>query len=96
MTNVTLTAQQRTGIERIVHWFRDETRQQQVARIFGYAGCGKSTLLRYLVNELGLAPMTPGGLGGVLFAAFTGKAALVMTPQRHARADHSQPDLSPL
>jgi ATP-dependent exoDNAse (exonuclease V) alpha subunit len=79
MTNVTLTAQQRTGIERIVHWFRDETRQQQVARIFGYAGCGKSTLLRYLVNELGLAPMTPGGLGGVLFAAFTGKAALVMT-----------------
>jgi hypothetical protein len=79
MTNVTLTAQQRTGIERIVHWFRDETRQQQVARIFGYAGCGKSTLLRYLVNELGLAPMTPGGLGGVLFAAFTGKAALVVT-----------------
>jgi ATP-dependent exoDNAse (exonuclease V) alpha subunit len=79
MTNVTLTAQQRTGIERILHWFRDETRQQQVARIFGYAGCGKSTLLRYLVNELGLAPMTPGGLGGILFAAFTGKAVHVMT-----------------
>jgi exodeoxyribonuclease-5 len=31
------------------------------------------------MQALGLEPMTPGGLGGVLFAAFTGKAVLVMT-----------------
>ena len=44
--------------------------------MFGYAGTGKSTIVRYAIDELGLEP---GASGGVLYAAFTGKAALVMT-----------------
>src|SRR5213078_5055573 len=40
-----------------------------VFRLFGYAGTGKTTLARHLAQ---------GVDGKVLFAAFTGKAALVM------------------
>jgi len=40
-----------------------------VFRLFGYAGTGKTTLARHLARDVG---------GRVLFAAFTGKAALVM------------------
>src|SRR5882757_5485782 len=40
-----------------------------VFRLFGYAGSGKSTLAKHLAE---------GVEGKVLFAAFTGKAALVM------------------
>jgi exodeoxyribonuclease V len=41
----------------------------QVFRLFGYAGAGKSTLARHLAENVD---------GRVVFAAFTGKAALVM------------------
>lgn len=41
----------------------------QVFRLFGYAGTGKTTLARYLAE---------GVDGDVLFAAFTGKAAMVL------------------
>src|ERR1700751_4394952 len=41
----------------------------QVFRLFGYAGTGKTTLARHIAD---------GVQGKVLFAAFTGKAALVM------------------
>jgi len=41
----------------------------QVFRLFGYAGTGKTTLARHIAD---------GVDGGVKFAAFTGKAALVM------------------
>lgn len=41
----------------------------QVFRLFGYAGAGKSTLARHLAAHVD---------GRVVFAAFTGKAALVM------------------
>src|SRR5215472_4496324 len=41
----------------------------QVFRLFGYAGTGKTTLARHIADEVD---------GKVLFAAFTGKAALVM------------------
>jgi exodeoxyribonuclease-5 len=56
-----------------------------VFRVWGYAGTGKSTLTKYAISELGLETMTPVALGsctsagGVLYGAFTGKAALVMT-----------------
>ncbi len=71
--DITLTDTQSAGIRKIVNWFRNETKHQQVARIFGYAGCGKTTLLKYIISELGLDGLE------VLHAAFTGKAALVMT-----------------
>lgn len=41
----------------------------QVFRLFGYAGTGKTTLARHLAENVD---------GDVLFAAFTGKAALVL------------------
>src|SRR5215472_10701671 len=41
----------------------------QIFRLFGYAGTGKTTLARHLAEDVN---------GDVVFAAFTGKAALVM------------------
>ncbi|MEM8751097.1 MAG: ATP-dependent RecD-like DNA helicase [Pseudomonadota bacterium] len=41
----------------------------QVFRLFGYAGTGKTTLARHLAQDVD---------GDVLFAAFTGKAAMVL------------------
>jgi ATP-dependent exoDNAse (exonuclease V) alpha subunit len=41
----------------------------QVFRLFGYAGTGKTTLAKHIAKDVN---------GKVLFAAFTGKAALVM------------------
>lgn len=72
--------QQAAAIAAIEDWFRRRTREQQVFRLFGYAGTGKTTITRHAIGELGLEPMDrTGGSGGVLYAAFTGKAALVMT-----------------
>jgi len=72
--------QQAAAIAAIEDWFRRRTRDQQVFRLFGYAGTGKTTITRHAIGELGLEPMDrTGGAGGVLYAAFTGKAALVMT-----------------
>ena len=72
--------QQAAAIRAIVEWYSNPNRTTQVFRMFGYAGSGKSTITRYVIEELGLEPMNrQGGGGGVLFAAFTGKAALVMT-----------------
>ena len=73
--------QQADAIRAIVEWYRHDQGRQQVARVWGYAGTGKSTITRYVIEELGLAPMSrdSSAIGGVLFAAFTGKAALVMT-----------------
>jgi len=72
--------QQADAIRAIVEWYNDPYRHEQVFSLFGFAGSGKSTITRYFIEQLGLTPMDrQGGTGGVLFAAFTGKAALVMT-----------------
>ncbi len=90
--------QQAAAIAAIETWFRSRTREQQVFRLFGYAGTGKTTITAMAIQTLGLEPMTPGGLGGVLFAAFTGKAALVMTrkgtPPRPPGVMNSRPSAS--
>ena len=81
MDCVALSAQQQAAVAAIVHWYRNDRHHQQVARVWGYAGTGKSTITRYVIEELGLEPVSRqgGATCGVLFAAFTGKAALVMT-----------------
>ncbi len=78
---VTPSPQQADAIAAIVDWYRHRCGQQQVFRLFGYAGTGKSTITALAIQALGLDPMPRIGAitGGVLFAAFTGKAALVMT-----------------
>src|ERR1700745_1575103 len=60
--------QQSDALAGIKHWLRHGN--EQVYRLFGYAGTGKTTLAREI-----------GGLcdGDVLYAAFTGKAAQVLS-----------------
>jgi exodeoxyribonuclease-5 len=77
--NLQLSVVQARAIAAIRDWYIHRRHEQQVFRLFGYAGTGKTTITAEAIDALGLDPMTPGGLGGVLFAAFTGKAALVMT-----------------
>lgn len=84
MTDIVLSDLQAAAIRLVVDWFKNGTGSQQVARIFGYAGSGKTTIVRHVISELGLDiterdPTGAAPSGGVLFAAFTGKAALVMT-----------------
>lgn len=76
---ITLSETQGRAIAAIRDWYETRRNNQQIFRLFGYAGTGKTTITAMAIEALGLEPMTPGGLGGVLFAAFTGKAALVMT-----------------
>ena len=70
----TPSAMQAAAIAGIKDWFEKRTGEQQVFKVFGYAGSGKSTLVKHAMGELGLADGSD-----VLYAAFTGKAALVMT-----------------
>jgi exodeoxyribonuclease-5 len=77
---IALSESQHAAIIAIKDWFENRTKEQQVFRIFGYAGAGKSTIVKYAIEELGLSAF--GGrskIGDVLYAAFTGKAAPVMT-----------------
>src|SRR5258705_13775597 len=77
---ITLSDSQRGAITTIKDWFENRTKEQQVCRVFGYAGAGKSTIVKYAIDELGLTTPEAGSKAGeVLYAAFTGKAALVMT-----------------
>ncbi len=81
----TPSALQAQAIEDVKDWFANRTAEQQVFRVFGYAGAGKTTIVRHAIAELGLDTMerdtdgSASATGGVLYAAFTGKAALVMT-----------------
>lgn len=59
--------QQDQAMKQVAAWINDDS-GQQVFRLFGWAGTGKSTLAVHLAEDA----------GKVVFAAFTGKAALVM------------------
>ena len=59
--------QQEGALVAVADWLKDE-HGPQVFRLFGWAGTGKSTLAKHLA----------GDAGRVVYAAFTGKAALVM------------------
>lgn len=60
--------QQSDAIQAVRQWLDDKT-GPQVFRLFGYAGSGKTTIAKELASEV---------KGTVLFACFTGKAALVL------------------
>ncbi|HZP21767.1 MAG TPA: AAA family ATPase [Bauldia sp.] len=59
--------EQDRALAAVAAWLKQP--EPQVFRLFGYAGTGKTTLARHLAE---------GIRGGVVFAAFTGKAAHVM------------------
>ena len=63
--------QQEQALAKVAAWHKHflATGKQQVCRIFGYAGTGKTTLARHFAKSID---------GEVRFAAFTGKAALMM------------------
>jgi exodeoxyribonuclease-5 len=69
----TPTAMQAKAVTAIKGWFTNGT-AQQVFKVYGYTGSGKSTLVKHAMAELGFEDGKD-----VLYAAFTGKAALVMT-----------------
>lgn len=72
----TLSADQERALDAIRAWWvarlMSPRNYQQLFRLFGYAGTGKSSLLPIIVAALKLDPAK------VVYAAFTGKAALVM------------------
>src|SRR5882757_1472471 len=59
--------QQDEALQSVSRWLKDK-QGEQVFRLFGWAGTGKSTLAVHLAQ----------GVKSVKYAAFTGKAALVM------------------
>lgn len=91
---ITLSETQSRAIAAIRDWYETRRHDQQIFRLFGYAGTGKTTITAHAIEALGLEPMTPGGFGGVLFAAFTGKAAFVMT-RKTGSAQTSDPANDP-
>ncbi len=60
--------QQDYALKAISVWLKDK-KAPQVFRMFGYAGTGKTTLAKHIAENID---------GDVCFAAFTGKAALVL------------------
>ena len=81
MLSFTPSAPQARAIADISDWYQNRRHLQQVFRLFGYAGSGKSTITAHAIEAMGLSVEPDEGrwIGRVLFAAFTGKAALVMT-----------------
>lgn len=62
-------AVQSAAIDTVAGWFYYATADRPVFRIFGFAGTGKTTLARHFADQVD---------GRVHYAAFTGKAAMVM------------------
>lgn len=60
-------SEQAAALDQVSRWLR--AGEPQVFRLFGYAGVGKTTLARHIAE---------GAQGEAVFAAFTGKAALVL------------------
>ena len=61
--------QQEKTLKSVSEWLKTGTHKQQVYRVFGYAGTGKTSLAKHLVEDV---------CGDVYFAAYTGKASLVL------------------
>jgi exodeoxyribonuclease-5 len=74
--------EQERALDEVGRWLKKRGRGEQVFRLFGYAGTGKTTLARHVAE---------GVEGNVVFAAYTGKAALVMQSRGcpDARTIHS-------
>lgn len=80
LTDMDWSPQQDRALTEVSAWLKCGS--PQVFRLFGYAGTGKTTLARHLAEHID---------GDVVFAAYTGKAALVMRSRgcTDARTIHS-------
>ena len=84
--DITPSDTQNIALQKIKHWFQNETELKQVMYVAGYAGTGKTTIVKFAIQELDLKicdlqkirKNPDASKNGVFFAAFTGKAALVM------------------
>lgn len=65
-----LSTTQARALDSVVDWYTKRKQHQQVFSIFGYAGTGKTTLAKQIADACGC---------NVEFAAFTGKAAYVLS-----------------
>ncbi|MBO0758747.1 MAG: AAA family ATPase [Bradyrhizobiaceae bacterium] len=78
------TSHQQAALAAVSRWLKTARRATgpKIFRLFGYAGTGKTTLARHVAESVD---------GKVVFAAFTGKAALVMRSKgcRGASTIHS-------
>lgn len=61
--------EQQKAIHDVHRWFTTQSKTKQVYRLFGYAGVGKTSIVKHIAEGIG---------GDVLFATYTGKAALVL------------------
>lgn len=68
-TTLTFSPQQIAAMNDVSDWLKNDAPKKQVFRLFGYAGTGKTTIARHLAEDLD---------GDVVYAAFTGKAAMMM------------------
>lgn len=63
--------QQTNALDSVSNWLRNQ--DKQIYRLFGFAGTGKTWLAKYIADKIS---------GTVLFAAYTGKAALVLREKK--------------
>ena len=70
---IELSPTQTFAVRDAVKWYKSWTPESPPFRIFGYAGTGKTTVVDKIIEALGLTQ------DEVVKAAYTGKAALVMT-----------------
>ena len=68
-TTLTFSPQQITAMNDVSNWLKNDAPKKQVFRLFGFAGTGKTTIARHLAE---------GQTGEVSYAAYTGKAAMMM------------------
>ena len=74
-TSIELAPQQLEAKQLILDWYEALTDEENdssihpLFKLFGYAGTGKTTIIRQIIDELNIE---------ACFAAFTGKAAMVM------------------
>jgi exodeoxyribonuclease-5 len=68
--------EQSKAIKAVLNWYQNDTKRQQIFRMFGFGGTGKSSVL----NEISYVIQNGEGVraGNILFATYTGKAAAVM------------------
>lgn len=81
----TLSNQQGAAVKRIANWFKNDSVNQPVFKLAGFAGTGKSTILPDIMESTGLSP------GQVAFCAPTGKAAKIMGEKLRAQGINVYP-----